>query len=217
MSGALTGAGPGADAGSAAGAHPWSGEGDGGPAEPDAPAVRPRRFWSTRRNAAALASLLALAAAGPLLYEEISVRTGHQAHSWRTWITDQLAKRPLDDGWVIAGSAVVCALGLWLLLLAATPGLRRLLPLAANGGTGLRAALDRRSAAAMLHRAALETPGVQGAKARVRRRRATVVATVGFGDHTEVRTALTEHLAAERLRLGLVSPPLVNVKIKGNP
>ena len=175
----------------------------------------PRRFWSSRRNAAALASLVALAAAGALLYEEITIRTGHQAHTWRTWITDQLAQRHLDDAWVIAGSAVVCVLGLWLLVLALTPGLRRQLPLAAVGSTGLRAVLDRRSAAAMLRRAALETPGVQEARARVGRRKAKVAAVVGFGDHEEVRAALTEHLAVERLRLGLVSPPMVSVTIKG--
>jgi hypothetical protein len=175
----------------------------------------PRRFWSARRNAAALASLLVLAAAGALLYEEIYVRSGHAAHAWRTWITDQLAQRQLNDAWVVTGSAVACVLGLWLLLLAATPGLRRQLPLAAVGSTGLRAVLDRRSAAAMLRRAALETPGVQQATARVRRRKAKVVATVGFGDQQEVKEALTRHLAAERVRLGLVSPPLVSVTVRG--
>jgi hypothetical protein len=191
-----------------------------GPGSAGAPAAArtpPRRFWSARRNAAALVSLLVLAAAGALLYEEIAIHTGHRAQTWRTWITDQLARRQLDDAWVIAGSAVLCALGLWLLLLVATPGLRRLLPLAAVGSTGLRAVLDRRSAAAMLRRAALETPGVHDARAKVGRRKAKVAAVVGFGDHEEVRTALTEHLAAERLRLGLVSPPLVSVTIKGRP
>ena len=212
MSAAAGGTGTDTDAESAAGPA----AGSDGPSAGSGARVRPRRFWSARRNAAALAALVALAAAGGLLYEEIYVHTGHQAHDWRTWITDQLSRRPLDDGWMIAGSAVVCALGLWLLVLAATPGLRRLLPLTAGGRTGLRAALDRRGAAAMLRRAALETPGVHEATAKVRRRRAKVVAVVGFGDHEEVRSALTGHLAAERLRLGLVSPPLVKVTIKGH-
>ena len=194
------------------------GPGIDGSADPaaEAPAgTRPSRFWSSRRNAAALAALLAVAAAGALLYEQIWIRSGHSAHSWRTWITDQLAQRQLNAAPVITGAALVCALGLWLLLLAATPGLRRQLPLAATGSTGLRAALDRRAAAAMLRRAALEAPGVREAKAVVGRRRAKVLATVGFGDHEEVRAALTEHLAAERGQLGLVRPPLVKVRIKG--
>ncbi|MHA6763539.1 DUF6286 domain-containing protein [Streptacidiphilus sp. PAMC 29251] len=182
---------------------------------PAAAGTRPSRFWSSRRNAAALAALVAVAAAGALLYEEIYVHTGHSAHAWRTWITDQLSQRQLNNAWAITGSALLCVLGLWLLLLAATPGLRRLLPLAATGSTGLRAGLDRRAAAAMLRRAALEAPGVEEARAKVGRRKAKVLATVGFGDHEEVRAALTEHLAAERGRLGLVRPPLVSVKIKG--
>jgi hypothetical protein len=191
------------------------------PDAPPAPApaagrdLAPRRSWSARRNAAALAALVAVVAAGGLLYEEIYIHTGHSAHAWRGRITDELARRQLDDGWVIAGSAVLCVLGLWLLLLAATPGLRRLLPMTAPDGTGLRAALDRRAAAAMLRRAALEAPGVREAKATVGRRRAKVLATVGFGDREEVRAALTAHLAAERQHLGLVRPPLVKVRIKG--
>jgi hypothetical protein len=181
------------------------------PEQPDVP--RGRRFWSARRNAAALVALVAVAAAGALLYEEIYIRSGHRAHAWRVWISDELAKRHLDDAWVVTGAAVVCALGLWLLLLAATPGLRRLLPLATDGTGDLRAGLDRRAAAAMLHRAALETPGVREARAKVGRRRAQVRAVVGFGDPSEVKAALAEHLSAERTRLGLVRPPMVNVKL----
>lgn len=181
------------------------------PEQPDAPRVR--RFWSARRNAAALAALVLAAAAGALLYEEIYIRSGHRAHAWRIRISDELANRHLDDAWVVAGAAVACALGLWLLLIAATPGLRRLLPLATDGTVGLRAALDRRAAAAMLRRAALETPGVREARVKVGRRRARVRAVVGFGDPSEVKAALAEHLTAERARLGLVRPPMVNVRV----
>ena len=42
---------------------------------------------------------------------------------------DQLAERPLDDIWVLVGAGVAAALGLWLLLLALTPGLRSVLPM----------------------------------------------------------------------------------------
>ena len=79
------------------------------PADPAAlqqpEALRARRFWSARRNAAALAALVAVAAAGTLLYEEIYIRSGHPAHAWRTWTSDELAKRHLDDAWVITGAA----------------------------------------------------------------------------------------------------------------
>ncbi|MEY9837714.1 DUF6286 domain-containing protein [Streptacidiphilus sp. EB103A] len=181
------------------------------PEQPDSP--RGRRFWSARRNAAALTALVLTAAAGALLYEESYIRSGHRAHAWRIRITDELAQRHLDDAWVVTGAAVACALGLWLLLLAATPGLRRLLPLATDGTVGLRAGLDRRAAAAMLRRAALETPGVREARVQVGRRRARVRAVVGFGDPSEVKSALAEQLTAERARLGLVRPPMVHVRV----
>ena len=177
--------------------------------------LRARRFWSARRNVAALAALVLGGAAGALLYEEIYIQSGHRAHAWRLRVSDDLAHRHLDDHWVIAASAVACALGLWLLVLAATPGLRRLLPLAAVGTTGVRAALERRAAAAMLQRAAMEAPGVHDARATVGRRKAKVQAVVGFGDREEVRALLTELLARERKALGLVRPPMINVKIRG--
>jgi hypothetical protein len=192
------------------------------PAEPGAPAEVPavprrkvRRFWSARRNPAALAALVAVVSAGALLYEEIYVHTGHRAHHWRTWITDQLAQRHLDDSAVITGSALACALGLVLLVLAVTPGLRRVLPLAATGTHALRAGLETGAAEAMLRRAALETSGVHSAKVRVGRRRAKVRAVVGFGDRGEVTAALRERMTVERERLGLSRPPLVNVRLRG--
>lgn len=183
------------------------------PNPPDA--VRARRSWSPRRNAAALTALVLLGAAGALLYEEILVKNDHRAHSWRTWVSDQLAQRTLDDPWVVAASSVVCALGLLLLILAVTPGLRRRLALKAEGTSGLRADLDRRGVGVMLRRAALETPGVQEAKVKVGRRRARLRAVVSFGNRDEVEAALTERLVQERQRLGLVRPPLVKVRIRG--
>jgi hypothetical protein len=178
-------------------------------------ALRPRRPWSARRNAAAITALAALCLAGPVLYEEVYIRTGHRAHRWRLRITDTLADHTLNNGWVIAAAAVGCVLGLWLLVLAATPGLRGLLTMSASGTSGVRAALDRRAAAAMLHRATLEVPGVSGAKVRVGRRRAAIRAWVRFGAHQEAREALVTVLSAERDRLGLVRPPTVRVRVRG--
>jgi len=184
-------------------------------AEAAAGGARPRRPWSSRRNAAAATALLSLCLAGPVLYEEVYIRTGHRAHGWRIRITDTLADHTLNSPWVIAAAAVGCVLGLWLLVLASTPGLRRLLTMSASGTRGVGAVLDRRSAAAMLHRATLEVPGVSGARVRVGRRRASIRAWVRFGAHEEAREALVTVLSAERERLGLVRPPTVNVKVRG--
>jgi hypothetical protein len=88
----------------------------------------PRRFWSARRVPAVIVALLSPAAVGLLLYDVVSVRAGRPGMDWRRRLADELATRPLDDVWIIVGAAVAMALGLCLVLLAVTPGLRRLLP-----------------------------------------------------------------------------------------
>lgn len=88
-----------------------------------------RRSWSARRIPAALVALLSAAATGLLLYDVIAVRAGRTAMGWRRRLAEELATRPLDDTWMIVGAAVAMVLGLWLFLLAVTPGLRRLLPM----------------------------------------------------------------------------------------
>ena len=178
--------------------------------------LRPRRPWSTRRNAAALTALILTGAGGALLYEEVYIHTGHTAHRWRTWITDALAEHSLNNHWVITGSAVACVLGLWLLLLALTPGRRSVLPMTGAGTSGVRAVLERRAAVALLHRATLEVNGVKGARVKVGRRRALIRAVVGFGAHEQAAEELTQHLSAERDRMGLVRPPTVKVKVRGS-
>ncbi|QMU78521.1 hypothetical protein GXW83_25230 [Streptacidiphilus sp. PB12-B1b] len=178
--------------------------------------ARPRRYWSVRRNASAVVALVGLFLAGAVLYEEIYVHTGHAAHSWRKAVTNYLAEHTLNDSWVIAGAAVACVLGLWLLVLAATPGLRALLPMDAAGTTGMRAALDRGAVASVLHRATLEVPGVSSAAVRAGRRKAVIRAGVRFGEHEQARDALVSVLSAERDRLGLVRPPTIKVRVRGS-
>ena len=178
-------------------------------APPPAPA---RRFWSVRRNASAVVGLVAAFLAGAVLYEEVYIHTGHTAHGWRTRITDALAEHSLNNSWVIASAAVACVLGLWLLVLAATPGLRSLLPMTTTG-TGMRAALDRGAVAALLHRATLEVPGVSAAKVKAGRRSAVIRAQVRFGAHQEAKDRLLSTLSAERDRMGLARPLEIKVKV----
>jgi hypothetical protein len=167
---------------------------------------RVRRFWSTRRVPAAVVALLAAAATGLLLYDVVSVRAGRPAMRWRRRLAEELATRPLDDVWMIVGAAVAMALGLWLFLLAVTPGLRRLLPMrqpAGIPGTGeVRAGLDRRAAALVLRDRAL-TPGTCTARSRAH-----------FRDLEEVRADLDATLGEAVTFLGLARQPTLTVRVR---
>ncbi|WP_069172245.1 DUF6286 domain-containing protein [Streptomyces griseus] len=174
---------------------------------------RAGRFWSARRVPAALVALLVVAGAGLLLYDVAAVRTGHPGMRWRRSLADDLASRHLDDVWVLTGSAVAAALGLWLLLLALTPGLRALLPMRRDH-PGVRAGLDRSAAAMVLRDRAAEVPGVQSVRVRMRRRRATVRAVSHFRELDDVRGDLDTAVGTGIRDLGLARPPGLSVHVR---
>ncbi|MGX1761645.1 DUF6286 domain-containing protein [Streptomyces lydicus] len=178
---------------------------------------RSRRPWSARRIPACLAASLILLAAGALLFEAIWVRTGHRATAWWTSLTGQLATRPLGNLWILTGAAVAAALGLWLIILALTPGLRHQLPLRVPTSSHIRmhAVLARKGAALLLRDAAMRVPGVSTVRVRVRRRRVTVRAGVGFRDTAQVKDDLTDTLRREaRDQLALARPPRLRVRVR---
>ncbi|MFE7134759.1 DUF6286 domain-containing protein [Streptomyces sp. NPDC057638] len=176
-----------------------------------------RRFWSARRVPATLVALVVLGGAGILLYDIAAVRAGQPAMRWRRELADRLATWRLDDPWVLAGTAVLALLGLWLLLLALTPGLRRLLPMRPGDDGSVRAGLDRHAAELVLRDRALEVPGVRTAKVRVRRRAATVRARAHFRDLDDVRTDLDSALETAVGELGLARPPALRVRVARLP
>lgn len=196
---------------------------DSPPAEPgqaptDEPAEEPsRRPWGARRGPAAVAASLIALAAGALLFEAVWLRTGHRANAWWTHLTDELATRPVDDVWILTGAAVAAALGLWLIVLALTPGLRRQLPLRhpANSHGPVSAVLDRKGAGLLLRDAAMRVPGVSAARVRVRRRRVKVRADVRFREPADVKDELTDALRHEEHdRLALARPPRLAVRVR---
>ncbi|WP_407555480.1 DUF6286 domain-containing protein [Streptomyces sp. Pv4-95] len=191
------------------------------PAEPpqqrDPAHDRPPRPWSARRIPAALAGSLILLAAAALLFEAIWIRTGHPATAWWTTLTGELGTRPVDNIWILTGATVAAALGLWLIILALTPGLWTQLPLRVPTDVHgpMRVALDRKGAALLLRDAAIRVPGVSTARVRVRRRRVTVVAGVAFRDIADVKEDLTDALRREeRDQLGLARPPRLKVRVR---
>ncbi|MCD0486155.1 DUF6286 domain-containing protein [Streptacidiphilus sp. ASG 303] len=196
---------PSRDGGAAAGAVP-----DAGP--------RPRRPWSARRVPAALVAAAGAVACGTLLYDVVAVRTGAAGGAWRRELADGLATLPLSDARVLAGAAAAALLGLWLLVLALTPGLRGRLPLRVPGAPeGVRADLERRGAALLLRDAALRVPGVGGARVRVGRRRVRARVDVRFRDPRQVREDVTAALRAERRGLSLARPPRLSVRVRRAP
>ncbi|MFS4097343.1 DUF6286 domain-containing protein [Streptomyces sp. AF1A] len=170
------------------------------------------RFWSPRRVPAGIVAALILAGAGILLYDVLVVRAHHPAMHWRRALARQLAERPLDDTWVLAGAAVAAALGLWLIVLAVTPGLRALLPMR-RPHPDVRAALRCDAAAQVLRDRAMELSGVRSVRVRMGRRKADVRVVSHFREPADVRADLEATLAEAIRGLGLTRQPALSLRV----
>ncbi|GAA2731116.1 DUF6286 domain-containing protein [Streptomyces nogalater] len=176
---------------------------------------RTRRPWSARRVPATLVAAVILVAAVAALADVIAVRAGRPAAAWRRHLADALATRPVDDVWMLTGAAVAAAVGVWLIVLALTPGLRRWLPLRRPADCPrLKASLDRDGAATLLRDAATRVPGVGAARIRVRRHRVKARADVRFRDPRQVKEDLTAALGEECDRLALARAPRIAVRVR---
>ncbi|MFH9293048.1 DUF6286 domain-containing protein [Streptomyces sp. NPDC017520] len=170
------------------------------------------RFWSARRVPAALLALVLLGGAGLLLYDIAAVRAGRPAMGWRRSLADGLAEQRLDDVAVLIGAGVAALIGLWLILLALTPGLRDLLPMRRDRAD-VRAGLDRTAAALVLRDRSVEVSGVQSVRVRMGRRKAKVRALSHFRELDDVRTDLDTVLEKAVRELGLAKPPAISVQV----
>lgn len=202
-------------AGSGAGLDPSASAADQGAASPHGGGARAGRFWSKRRLPAVLISLVVLGAAGLLLYDLAAVRAGRPAMHWRRVLAGDLAKWRLDDVGVLAVAAAVMLIGLWLIVVAVTPGLRSLLPMRRDRAH-VRACLHRDAAALVLRDRAMEVSGVQSVRVRMRRNKASVRAQSHFRDLDDVRADLETAVGAGLRELGLARPPALSVRV-GRP
>ncbi|MEV5281193.1 DUF6286 domain-containing protein [Streptomyces sp. NPDC051994] len=175
-------------------------------------AGRAGRFWSMRRVPAGLLALVVLAAAGLLLYDIAAVRAHRPAMHWRVRLAGWLAHHPVDDVAVLAGAGAVALIGIWLVVLAATPGLRGVLPMRRESAA-VRAGLDRTAAALVLRDRAMEVSGVQSARVRMRRSKVVVRALSHFRELDDVRADLDAALDAGIRDLGLARPPGLAVHV----
>jgi len=171
------------------------------------------RFWSARRVPAGVIALLVLVGAGILLYDVVAVRAHRPAMHWRRSLARELAERPLDDTWVLVGAGVAAALGVWLLVLAATPGMRAVLPMR-RAHADVRAGLHRDAAAMALRDRAMEVSGVQSVRVRMGRTKVDVRAVSHFRELDDVRADLDATLADGIQGLGLVRPPALSVHVR---
>ncbi|MFF4395478.1 DUF6286 domain-containing protein [Streptomyces sp. NPDC001480] len=179
---------------------------------PAADGGRDGRFWSARRVPAGVVAALLLLGAGVFLYDIAAVRAHRPAMGWRRALARQLAERQLDDTWVLVGAGVALALGLWLLVLAATPGLRDLLPMR-RPHPDVRAGLERAAAALVLRDRAMEISGVRSVRVRMGRRKAAVRAVAHFRDLDDVRADLDTALTTAVQGLGLARQPALSVHV----
>ncbi|MEU5976649.1 DUF6286 domain-containing protein [Streptomyces sp. NPDC047315] len=175
-----------------------------------------RRFWSVRRVPTALVALVVLGGAGVLLYDVAAVRAGRPSMSWRRAAAQDLAGWRLDEPWVLAVAAAVTALGLCLVAMALTPGLRWLLPMRRDEPS-VRAGLARDAAALVLRDRAMEVPGVQSVRVSMGRSKVAVRARSHFRELDDVRTDVDAALAAAIVDLGLAKPPALNVRVSRTP
>ncbi|MBO1335199.1 DUF6286 domain-containing protein [Streptomyces sp. VRA16 Mangrove soil] len=173
---------------------------------------KPARFWSGRRVPAAIAALVLLGGFGILLYDVAAVRAGQPAMQWRRSLADHLAQWHLDDTAVLIGAGVAAALGLWLIVLALTPGLRAVLPMRRTH-TDVRAGLHRDAAAMVLRDRAMEVSGVQSVRVRMKRKKVEARAVSHFRELDDVRADLDATLSDGIRELGLGSAPGLSVHV----
>ncbi|MFF4310451.1 DUF6286 domain-containing protein [Streptomyces sp. 900105755] len=176
------------------------------------PAGREPRFWSPRRAPATLVAVLVLVTAGAFLYDIGAVRARHPAMHWRRELARQLATQPLDATWVLVGAGIAAVLGLWLLALAVTPGLRDLLPMRRTH-PDVRAGLRRDAAELLLRDRAMEISGVRRVRVRLHRSRAHVLAVSHFRELDEVRDDLDAALTDAIRAMGLAHAPALNLQV----
>ena len=138
----------------------------------------PRRHWSARRVPVVGAALAAALGCGAVTVDLLRVHlAGHPAAAWRTGLLHALERRGPADLPPALG-AVLAVVGLWLCVLALTPGRRGLLGAATPG---LNAAVDRTAVASVIRDAVADVPGCARVRVRVGRRRARVRAELAFG------------------------------------
>ncbi|MFF5494999.1 DUF6286 domain-containing protein [Streptomyces aquilus] len=174
----------------------------------EVPGLRtPRRVWSQRRVPVALVTWAAAVGCGALALDLVRVHLADRTPGvWRTWAVHWLSGHGPGDPVVVAAGGLTALAGLWMVVLALTPGHRRRYTVRGEVPR-VEAVVDRATVAVLVRDAVTDVDGVTAARARVRGRRVTVRAALSFGDrdtaHAAVTAAARDALAACRLRRDL--------------
>ncbi|MFG3125714.1 DUF6286 domain-containing Asp23/Gls24 family envelope stress response protein [Streptomyces sp. NPDC048201] len=188
------------------------------PAQEAAPGGRvPRRWWAQRRLPIGVLTLLATLTCGALAADLILVHTGHRpAAAWRTGALHWLYVHGPGEPPVTVAALGCALLGVWLIVLAVTPGRRGLLT-ARSAAPATHVAVDRTAVAALLRDTAAATEGVDTVAVRVRRRRVNVRAALAFGDRAAAREQITDAARRALAECGLRRTPRLRVAVRTLP
>ncbi|MER7924273.1 DUF6286 domain-containing protein [Streptomyces sp. NPDC096057] len=187
------------------------------PTEDTTSPTAPRRWWSGRRTPVTLLTLLAAVACGALAFDLIQVHTAHRpAAAWRMSAVHWLADHGPGDPVVVIAGAGVALTGIWMVVLALTPGLRHRSTVR-TAAERLDAAVDRSAVESLVRDAVGDVPGIASVRVRARRRRITVRTRLAFGDRTIAQAAATAAARAAVTSCRLRRAPRLRVTVTPDP
>lgn len=187
------------------------------PAEETNSPGTPRRWWSARRTPVALLTSAAALACGALALDLIQVHTAHRtAAAWRVSAVHWLSGHGPGDPAVVIAGGLTALLGVWMIVLALTPGLRHRSTVRTADGR-VDAAVDRSAIGSLVRDSVGDVPGITAVRVRVRRRRITVRARLAFGDRAGAHTAVTAAARAAVSSCRLRRAPRVRVTVTPEP
>ncbi|MFI0510386.1 DUF6286 domain-containing Asp23/Gls24 family envelope stress response protein [Streptomyces sp. WSLK1-5] len=181
------------------------------------PSRTPRRWWSRRRAPVALVAAVAAVACGALAVDLLRVHAAHQgAGAWRTSAVHWLSGHGPGDPAVVLAGGLTALLGLWMVVLALTPGRRG--PVTVHTGSSrLTAAVDRSAVTALVRDAVGDVEGVTAVRVRAGRRRVTVRAGLAFGDRALAHAAVTAAARSALTGCRLRRTPRLRVALTAEP
>ncbi|MET8943351.1 DUF6286 domain-containing protein [Streptomyces sp. NPDC004542] len=173
----------------------------------------PRRLWSRRRIPAAVLAAVAAVVCGALAADLVRVHTTHHAAAaWRVTAAHWAAGHGPGDTPVVVAGGLTALLGLWMVVLAVTPGMRRRATVLAPAPRVV-AAVDRSAVESLVRDAVGRVAGIGAVRVRVRRHRVTVRAGLLFGERGDARAGVTAAAGAAVRSCGLRRAPRLRVRV----